>query len=172
MNGAVDLPAAAAWFSPDLRARPTPTEPPKPPATAERDPKPPDPEPRKVRTMTGNSTTVYVALALITLAPAAWWYLSRHPAPRAVELTRSQNTTVTIFRSSTGRAAGARRAPHSEQNLAPAAFCEPHDGHFTAEAYAVVALYGCPATSRAVVAEAGAQSRDAGKAASLSSHSR
>src|SRR5437868_2426957 len=59
---------------------------------------------------------------------------------RAVDPTRSQNTTVTIFRSSTGRAAGARRAPHSEQNFAPAAFCEPHDGHFTAEAYAAVEL--------------------------------
>src|SRR5438132_11039181 len=80
---------------------------------------------------------------------------------RAVDPTRSQNTTVTIFRSSTGRAAGARRAPHSEQNFAPAAFCEPHDGHFTAEAYAAAALYGCPATSRAVVAEARIQGRAA-----------
>src|SRR5207244_10538816 len=45
-----------------------------------------------------------------------------------VEPTRSQKTTVTTFRSSTRSGASAKRWPHSEQNLAAAAFSEPHDG--------------------------------------------
>ena len=47
---------------------------------------------------------------------------------------------VTTLRSSIGREAEARRAPHSEQNFASATFFEPQDAHVTTgEAYVVMA---------------------------------
>ena len=47
---------------------------------------------------------------------------------------------VTILRSSIGREAEARRAPHSEQNFASGAFFEPQDEHvITGEAYVAMA---------------------------------
>src|SRR6185437_2707167 len=59
---------------------------------------------------------------------------------RAVDPTRSQNTMVTTLRSSIGREAEARRAPHSEQNFASGAFFEPQDGQVTTgEAYVAIA---------------------------------
>ena len=58
---------------------------------------------------------------------------------RAVDPTRSQKTTETIFRSSTARGAEPRRVPHSEQNFAPLEFSEPHDGQITTdEAYVAI----------------------------------
>ena len=47
---------------------------------------------------------------------------------------------MTIFRSSIGREAAARRAPHSEQNFASAAFFEPQAEQVTTgEAYVAMA---------------------------------
>ena len=47
---------------------------------------------------------------------------------------------VTTLRSSIGREAEARRAPHSEQNFASAAFFEPQAEHVTTgEAYVAMA---------------------------------
>ena len=53
-------------------------------------------------------------------------------SPRAVEPVTSQNTTVTVLRTSREGATGASSfVPHSEQNFAPSAFPCPQFGQST-----------------------------------------
>ena len=49
-------------------------------------------------------------------------------SPSSVEPVTSQNTIVTILRTSAGASAAPRRSPQTEQKFAPSAFSEPQFG--------------------------------------------